>query len=110
MLLSKYAFYFGTLLDDIDTNCIQFVCIIFASLFRTSWLTFNTPSHGNCFAFNHVSNPNDPRAGKRKSAFPGQFTGLKLILNLELVEYIKNELTESSGALALIQASKIAFH
>ena len=86
--------------------------LLVTSLFfyRNSWLTFNTPSHGNCFVFNHVSNSQDARAGKRKSAFPGQFTGLKLILNLELVEYIKNELTESSGALALIQATENALH
>ena len=68
------------------------------------WLPINVPNIGTCFVFNHLVNrKNDRHAGRRKSAFPGPFTGLKIILNLEIDEYIKGALTESSGAMALVQ-------
>ncbi len=72
-------------------------------LSRNWWKSSNTPSYGNCFTFNHVSNKDDERAGKRRSTLPGPFAGLKLVLDLEIEQYIKGSLTESSGALAVLQ-------
>ena len=67
-------------------------------------MPFNVPNVGNCFVFNHLNNiEKDSFAGKRQSAFPGPFTGLKIVLDLEIDEYIKGALTESSGAVSLIQ-------
>ena len=67
-------------------------------------MPINVPNLGSCFVFNHILNTEkDPFAGRRKSAFPGPFTGLKIVMNLEIPEYIKGVLTESSGVMALIQ-------
>ena len=77
---------------------------------RELWLAFNFPSLGNCFVFNHLSNlKRDPQAGQRKNAFPGPYNGLILALNLQIGEYIRGRLTESSGALGLIQAWRRLF-
>merc|ERR1711971_261282 len=71
---------------------------------RKLWMPFNVPNVGNCFVFNHLNNiAKDSSAGRRQSAFPGPFTGLKIVLDLEIDEYIKGALTESSGAVSLIQ-------
>ena len=53
--------------------------------FRKLWMPFNVPNVGNCFVFNHLSNiEKDFSAGRRQSAFPGPFTGLKIVLDLEI--------------------------
>ena len=71
-------------------------------------MPFNVPNVGNCFVFNHLNNiEKDSSAGQRQSAFPGPFTGLKIVLDLEIDEYIKGALTESSGAVSLIQVLTI---
>ena len=76
--------------------------------FRKLWMPFNVPNVGNCFVFNHLTNiEKDSSAGQRQSAFPGPFTGLKIVLDLEIDEYIKGALTESSGAVSLIQVVTI---
>ena len=82
--------------------------LLFYFCFRKLWMPFNVPNVGNCFVFNHLNNiEKDSSSGRRQSAFPGPFTGLKIVLDLEIDEYIKGALTESSGAVSLIQVLTI---
>ena len=64
-------------------------------IFCRSFLNFSVALFGNCFTFNTKHNENkDKAAGKRVSSLTGPSFGLNLILELDLFNYLKGNITK----------------
>ena len=65
------------------------------TIFYRNFLNFSVALFGNCFTFNTEYNENkDEAAGKRVSSLTGPSFGLNLIVELDLFNYLKGNITK----------------
>ena len=67
----------------------------YAFLFFRNFLNFSVALFGSCFTFNTEYNEmKDEAAGKRVSSLTGPSFGLNLVLELDLFNYLKGNITK----------------
>ena len=63
--------------------------------FFRNFLNFSVALFGNCFTFNTEYNENkDEAAGKRVSSLTGPSFGLNLVVELDIFNYLKGNITK----------------
>ena len=65
------------------------------TFFYRNFLNFSVALFGNCFTFNTEYNENkDEAAGKRVSSLTGPSFGLNLVVELDIFNYLKGNITK----------------
>ena len=87
IMIGIFGFYIFNIFSINEKLC--------TTIFYRNFLNFSVALFGNCFTFNTEYNENkDEAAGKRVSSLTGPSFGLNLIVELDLFNYLKGNITK----------------